>query len=144
MLRNMAAETLGARRAPKPPDLWTVIDTIPALIVCALPDGSIEFVNRGWQEYTGRSLEDLTGWGWKTTIHPDDLSKYIDEWSVARAAGKAFEIEVRVRRADGQYHWLLIRKVPLRDQTDQIVRWYGTSHSAYHRHNSHDGLDGSA
>jgi len=140
MLCKMAAETLSANRPGKPLDLRTVIDTIPALIVCALPDGSVEFVNQGWQEYTGRSLEDLTGWGWQTSIHPDDLSKFIDGWSIARAAGKAFETEARVRRADGQYRWLLIRKVPLRDQTDQIVRWYGTGYDIEDRRQAEDRL----
>jgi PAS domain S-box-containing protein len=140
MLCKMTAETLSAKRPGQPLDLRTVIDTIPALIVCALPDGSVEFVNQGWQEYTGRSLEDLTGWGWQTSIHPNDLPKFIDDWSVARAAGQAFETEARVRRADGQYHWLLIRTVPLRDQTDQIVRWYATGYDIEDRKHAKDRL----
>jgi PAS domain S-box-containing protein len=109
-------------------DLRTVIDTIPALVVCALPDGSLEFVNQNWREYTGSSLEQLTGWAWQSVIHPDDVSKFMDEWNAARTAGKPFENEARVRRADDQYHWFSIRKVPLRDQTGQIVRWYGTGY----------------
>jgi PAS domain-containing protein len=75
------------------------IDTIPALVVCALPDGSVEFVNQAWREYTGSSLNNLTDWGWQTAIHPDDLSKFIDEWKTARAAGKPFQNEARIRRS---------------------------------------------
>jgi PAS domain S-box-containing protein len=140
MICKMAAETTGARRPGKPLDLRTVIDTIPALIVCALPDGSVEFVNQSWQEYTGCSLEDMTRWSWQTAIHPNDVSKFIAEWGVARAAGKAFETEARMRRADGQYHCFLIRKVPLRDQADQIVRWYGTGYDIEDRKQAEDRL----
>jgi PAS domain S-box-containing protein len=104
MICNMSAGAQGATRKGEPLDLRTVIDTIPALVVCALPDGSIEFVNQAWREYTGFSLEELTVWGWQTAIHPDDVSKFVEEWNVARTAGKPFENEARVRRADGQYH----------------------------------------
>src|SRR6266853_4129654 len=64
MIRNVSAEAQGATRKREPLDLRIVIDSIPALVVCALPDGSIEFVNQAWREYTGSSLEQLTGWGW--------------------------------------------------------------------------------
>jgi PAS domain S-box-containing protein len=75
-----------------------------------LPDGSVELVNRSWQEYTGCSLQQLSGWVWQTTIHPDDVAKFIDEWTVALAGGKPFQTEARIRRADGQYRWFLIWK----------------------------------
>jgi PAS domain S-box-containing protein len=128
MIPEMIAEVPNAKRLGFPLDLRSVIDTIPALVVCALPDGSVEFVNQSWREFTGSTFEELTSWGWQTVIHPDDLRKFVDEWNAARAAGRPFENEARVRRADGQYHWFSIRKVPLRDQANQIVRWYGTGH----------------
>ena len=130
MIPEMAAGAgaRDAKRLGQPLDLRSVIDTIPALVVCALPDGSVEFVNQSWREFTGSTLEKLSGWGWQTVIHPADLRKFVDQWNVARAAGKPFENEARVRRADGEYHWFSIRKVPLRDQANQIVGWYGTGH----------------
>src|SRR6266478_7078540 len=91
-------------------DLRTLIEKIPALVLCALPNGSVEFVNRAWQEYTGCSLQPLSGWVWQTAIHPDDVAQFIDEWTVALAAGKPFQTEARIRSADGQYRWFLIRK----------------------------------
>lgn len=136
----MSAEAQGATRKGEPLDLRTVIDTIPALVVSALPDGSVDFANQAWREYTGSSLDELTGWGWRTLIHPDDVSRFMDEWSMARSAGKPFENEARVRRADGQYHWFLIRKVPLRDQADHIVRWYGTGYDIEDRKHAEDDL----
>jgi PAS domain S-box-containing protein len=124
----MATGTEGANDMEKPLDLLTVIDTIPALVVCALPDGTVEFVNRTWREYTGCALEQLTGRGWQTVIHPDDITKFMEEWNAAREAGKPFENEVRVRRADGEFRWFLIKKVPQRDTSEQIVRWYGAGY----------------
>jgi PAS domain S-box-containing protein len=93
-----------------PLDLRNLIEKMPTPVVCALPDGSVEFANRAWLEYTGCSLQQLSGWVWQSTIHPDDVAKFIDEWTVALAGGKPFQTEARIRRADGQYHWFLIRK----------------------------------
>src|ERR1700747_2132318 len=106
----MTAEAQGVGPSTEPMDLQALIETIPALVVCALADGSAEFANRAWHEYTGCSSQELTGWGWHATIHRDDLPKLIQEWTVATAAGKPFETEARIRRADGQYQWFAIRK----------------------------------
>jgi PAS domain S-box-containing protein len=106
----MTAEAQGVGRSREPIDLQALIETIPALVVCALADGSAEFANRAWHEYTGCSSSELTGWGWHAAIHHDDLPKLIQEWTVATAAGKPFETEARVRRADGEYQWFAIRK----------------------------------
>jgi PAS domain S-box-containing protein len=126
MICGVATEMEGANDMEKPLDPLTVIDMIPALVVCALPDGSVEFVNQTWREYTGCALEQLTGRGWQTVIHPDDVTKFIEEWNAARAAGKPFENEVRVRRGDGEYRWFLIKKVPQRRiRTDRPVVWSG-------------------
>jgi PAS domain S-box-containing protein len=106
----MTAETQSTTQTSEPLDLRMLIETIPAMVVCALPDGSVEFANRAWQEYTGSSLPQLRGWGWQTAIHPDDIGKFVDEWGVAVAAGKPFQTEARIRRADGEYRWFFIRK----------------------------------
>jgi len=105
--------------------LRLIIDTIPTIVWSKLPDGSADFLNRHFREYTGLSLEQGLGWGWMNAFHPDD--RLIEEWRVALAAGQPFEKEARLRRADGQYRWFLIRAVPLRDERRNVVRWYGTS-----------------
>ena len=104
--------------------LRLVVDTIPALVVIALPDGSVDFINKGWRDYTGLPLESLTGWGWNSAIHPDDLARFAQEWDVARAAGEPFQNQARVRRADGAYRWFLIRKTPFRDASGRVAKWY--------------------
>ncbi len=107
---KMTSETHGARRSTEPLDLRDLIETIPALVLCALADGSAEFANRAWQEYSGRPLQELTGSGWQTTIHPDDIANFFHESTVALVSGKSIETEARLRRADGQYHRFSIRK----------------------------------
>ena len=107
--------------------LRLLIDTTPAFIHTALPDGALDFLNEGWQEYVGLSLTDLLGWRWTTAIHPDDVEEFVDKWRASVASGEPFVAESRVRRADGEYRWFLHRKVPLRDETGEIVKWYGSS-----------------
>jgi PAS domain S-box-containing protein len=104
-----------------------VIDTIPALVWSKLPDGSADFLNQRFREYTGLSVEEGLGEGWLKAMHPDDCASSIDVWREAFAGGKFFELEARLRRADGEYLWFLFRGAPLRDQAGKIVKWYGTS-----------------
>jgi PAS domain S-box-containing protein len=107
--------------------LRQVIDAIPALAWCNLPDGSNEFLNKGWHEYTGLSEEESHGWGWQTAFHPDDLPPLMEKWMKMLTSGEPDEVEARLRRHDGAYRWFLIRAEPFRDESGDIVRWYGTS-----------------
>lgn len=91
-------------------DLQNVIETIPALVVCALSDGTVEFVNLAWQEFTGYSPKKLNDSGWRSIIHADDLAGFVEEWNIALSAGRSFETEARIKRSDGQYRWFLIKK----------------------------------
>jgi PAS domain S-box-containing protein len=116
--------------------LRLIIDTIPTIVWRKLPDGSVDFLNRSFREYTGLSLEDGLGWGWMNAFHPDD--RLTEEWRAALAAEKPFEKEARLRRADGQYRWFLIRAVPLRDEQGNIANWYGTSSDIEHLKRAED------
>src|SRR6266702_8112669 len=107
--------------------LRQVIDTIPTLAWCNLPDGSNEFLNKRWHEYTGLSPEESNGWGWQVAFHPDDLPPLMERWGELLASGESGEMEARLRRYDGEYRWFLIRVEPLRDETGRLLRWYGTS-----------------
>jgi formate hydrogenlyase transcriptional activator len=103
-----------------------MVDTIPTLAWCSLPDGSIEFFNQRWHDYTSLSPQQAQGWGWKVTIHPEDLEKSMDKWRALLASGEPGEVEARLRRYDGGYRWFLFRSEPLRDERGDIARWYGT------------------
>src|SRR5580693_720834 len=106
--------------------LRKIIDTIPTLAWCSLPDGTGIFWNRRWHEYTGLSLEVVRGWGWQDAIHPEDLKEIMDKWLGFLATGQPGEVEGRLRRFDGTYRWFLFRAEPLRDESGNIVNWYGT------------------
>ena len=92
------------------------IDTIPVMVWSAFPDGSLDFFNQRWVEYHGCSMEDLDPQGWQAVIHPEDRARADDKWRAGLAAGEPYEHELRVRRADGEYRWFLVRAVPLRDE----------------------------
>jgi PAS domain S-box-containing protein len=107
--------------------LRVLIETIPALAWTSLADGSTDFVNRRWLEYTGISPEQMRGAGTPPPFHPEDTDEHLGKWRSALATGETFENEARVRRAaDGEYRWFLIRSLPLRDEKGNIVKWYGT------------------
>jgi PAS domain S-box-containing protein len=108
-------------------NLRQVIDAIPALAWCNLPDGPNEFLSKGWHEYTGLSSEESHGWGWQKAFHPEDLKLLMERWMKMLASGEPDDIEARLRRHDGVYRWFLIRAEPFRDESGNIVRWYGTS-----------------
>src|SRR4029077_2959678 len=101
--------------------LRLVINTIPAYAWSARPDGSVDFINQRFLEFTGRSMQDILGRGWESLLHPEDLARYVGQWQAAVAIGEPMESEARVRRADGDFRWLLIRNVPLRDELGGIV-----------------------
>ena len=106
-------------------ELQLFIDTIPAPVWRASPDGSRDFVSQRWLEYTGLPPGDGLGWDWTRVLHPDD--RFVDRWNAAVAAGDQLEAEARLRRADGLYRWFLIRAVPSRDEQGTIRKWYGTA-----------------
>jgi PAS domain S-box-containing protein len=107
--------------------LRQVIDAIPTLAWCNLPEGPNEFLNKVWHDYTGLSPEESHGWGWQAVFHPEDLPPLMKRWGELLASGEPGEIEARIRRHDGVHRWFLVRVQPLRDEAGNIVRWYGTS-----------------
>jgi len=123
-LENKVAErTAELRRSEK--ELRGLLDSIPAIVWSALPDGSNSYANRRFVEYCGMPPEQIAGSGWHTVTHPEDLERHNAKWLACVASGETFEDEVRFRRADGEYRWHLQRGVPLRDEAGNIVKWYG-------------------
>jgi PAS domain S-box-containing protein len=102
----------------------SIADSIPALIALMTPAGEVESVNRHVLEYFGATLEELKGWAAGNAVHPDDLPAVIAAWKRAVDTGEPFEIEQRLRRADGIYRWFDVRGLPLRDAQDRVARWY--------------------
>ena len=118
-------------------ELRSVIETIPAMVWSALPDGSNVLMNKRWADYTGLSA---TGLGWQASVHPDDLGRHLDVFYESSAKGVPFQDEVRLRRADGEYRWFIVAGVPLCDEKGNIVKWYGTLHDIEDQKQTEDSL----
>jgi PAS domain S-box-containing protein len=103
-------------------ELRNVIETIPAMVWGALPDGSNVSMNQRWSDYTGGSA---TGLGWQAAVHPDDLESHLNAFYESSAKGMPFQDEVRLRRADGVYRWFLVQGAPMRDGQGNVLKWYG-------------------
>jgi formate hydrogenlyase transcriptional activator len=121
LLRELAETKAAAAQVRK------ILDTIPTFASCNHPDGSNEFLNQRWHDYTGLSPEEARGRGWRVAVHPEDLQKVLDTFRALRVSGESREIEHRLRRHDGAYRWFLFRIEPLRDELGNIVRWYATN-----------------
>jgi len=104
-----------------------LVDSIPALIHTARPDGYLDYFNKPWLEYLGVTLDKVAGWNWTTFIHPEDVEGILAKWRACLSTGELFEYETRVLSANGEYRWMFHRKAPLRDANGNIVKWYGSS-----------------
>jgi PAS domain S-box-containing protein len=155
--RKRAEEELRRSEALAEQRLRLVVDTTPALINSSRPDGYLDYVNKGWLDYFGFSLEtaldradvmkmsmppkaDVSGLDWQPIIHPEDLPGFTDQWKSMLALGKPGEREARVRRFDGDYRWLLFRAVPLYDETGKLVKWYGSAFDIEDRKRAEEAL----
>jgi PAS domain S-box-containing protein len=104
----------------------------------ARPDGSAEFHNQRWLDYTGLSAKQTLGSGWEAAIHPDDLPRILETFREALKSAKPYEVEGRFRRFDGEFRWFLFRGSPLRDQSGKIAKWYGTNTDLEERKRAED------
>ncbi len=123
IMPDMASSAPGSERL----NAQLLVDSIPALIHTARPDGYLDYFNKPWLEYLGATLDKVAGWNWTNFVHPEEVEGILAKWRASLATGEIFEYETRVRRADGEYRWMFHRKVPLRDANGNIVKWYGSS-----------------
>lgn len=105
----------------------TLGDVAPGFIWTVNAEGRFEYANRTWEEFTGSSCDDLNANGWQRFNHPDELAEVERRWSEAAQQGRPFEMELRYRRRDGEFRWMLSRIVPVTDDAGQVSRWVGSS-----------------
>lgn len=102
-------------------------ESLPHLVWTCRPDGYCDFLSRQWVEYTGLSAEEQLGSGWVEQLHPDDRAQVQAAWARATERGDSYDVEFRIRRADGVYRWFKTRAVPLRDASGTLVKWFGSN-----------------
>ncbi|MDB5500768.1 MAG: sensor signal transduction histidine kinase [Tardiphaga sp.] len=121
-------------------EIRQTVDTVPALIARYRPDGFMDFRNKNWREYTGLSQDNFGGRRWGSALHPDDEEMVEREWREHIATGEPFELEQRLRKADGEYRWHRVRRVPLRGETGEVVKWYAIAFDIDDRKRTEDAL----
>jgi PAS domain S-box-containing protein len=102
-----------------------IADTMPSLVWTAEPDGKVDYVNRQYQDFTGKPAYRNNGW-FDIPIHPEDRKSTLVRWAHSLKTGQSYQMEHRILRKDGTYRWFLTRGVPVRDG-DQITKWYGSA-----------------
>ncbi|SDT32509.1 hybrid sensor histidine kinase/response regulator [Bradyrhizobium canariense] len=105
----------------------TLAEAVPHHVWTATPDGLLNWFNPRVYEYAGLSVSQLSGENWTEIVHPDDVAGALAAWTSAISTGEAYEVEFRLRRADGAFRWFLARAVPARDERGKIIRWIGTN-----------------
>ena len=134
-LRNAAGEVVGIfvqghevteqHRAQEA--LLAFSNSIPAIAWVAGADGMLERFNSQWQAYTGLSVETALGRGWTAAVHPDDLPTARVVWERARGLGQPWQVDYRLRGADGGWRWFQAHAVPQLDAQGRVLRWFGTT-----------------
>jgi PAS domain S-box-containing protein len=128
------------RQTPDRLELWSFLDRVPTMVWSALPDGSLDFFNQAFRDYTGHSPDQFPGSEWKAAIHRDDFQKFETWWQNLRHSQEASTAEVRLRRFDGSPRWFLIFANPLRNESGKVIRWYGTNLDIEDRKRAEDTL----
>jgi PAS domain S-box-containing protein len=121
--------------------LLTLTEVLPQILWFAANDGDVLFYNLHWYEYTGQHPDDARNWGWTPVLHPDDFERCMERWKQSLETGEIYEIEYRLRRADGVYRWHLGQAVPYRDESGQIVRWFGSCTDIHEQKTEQDRLE---
>jgi PAS domain S-box-containing protein len=117
-----------------------IINTIPELAWSTGSDGSVDFLNQRWLDYTGFTAGQALGWNWATALHPDDIGGLTEYWKTIMSSRTPGEYEARLRRFDGVYRWFLFRAVPVKDESGNVIKWYGQNIDIEERKRAEDAV----
>ena len=113
-------------------ELKLITEVIPQQIWTASANGEVDYFNQRWIEYTGIPLEETVNSDWSIILHPEESARFRSTWAESVSTGRKYNMEARLRGADGVYRWFLVKARPLRNQQGKIIRWYGTNTSITH------------
>ena len=136
-----ASRALEAALQEQTSQVRQMAESLPTLVTGYRPDGPADFVSQQWVDYTGIPSAEQVGYGWVEQVHPEERERVRDEWRSAVRRGEALSCELRLRGGDGLYRWFRWRCAPVRDQTGQILRWYGTTTDVNDQKRAEDELD---
>jgi len=105
----------------------TLADNISQLAWTADHTGWIYWYNKRWHDYTGTTLEEMQGWGWKKVHHPDHVDRVVRRISRSFLTGEPWEDTFPLRDRHGRYRWFLSRALPIRDGDGEVIHWFGTN-----------------
>lgn len=125
---DVTQQRLGEERLREDAERFRLItETIPQLVWSARADGFSDYYNQRFLDYLGMTLQEMQGFVWSNTVHPDDLAAAVTAWNQAVSTGEDYAIEFRIRQGrSGAYRWHAVRGVPLRDSAGRVLRWFGT------------------
>jgi PAS domain S-box-containing protein len=124
--RTEALELLNSQLTRKNQELDAIMKTAPDIIFSSKSDGHSDYISGRFHEYTGGQSGLTNGTGILEYVHPEDLERSLAQWSRAIQKGENYESEYRLRSKTGEYRWFRARAVPIRDESGEVARWYGT------------------
>jgi PAS domain S-box-containing protein len=124
-LDNLRAEQTRRELAETQERMRFVLESLPILVWTATPEGERDYFNTRWLQFTGRPIEADLAYGWLEGVHENDRERVRQMWQQSVATGQPYQAEYRLRRADGQYRWLLMRGLPRYGTNGQITMWVG-------------------
>jgi PAS domain S-box-containing protein len=101
-------------------------EALPQLVWTCSPEGECDYFNSKWTQFTGVPQEELLGMKWREVLNPVDRERTCSYWLEALKGDAPYDLEYRIRRADGEYHWFKVRATPLKDLQGRIIKWFGT------------------
>ena len=104
----------------------TLAESMPQFVWITDDKGMNTYFNEKWTEYTGLSMEESHGSGWNKPFHPEDQLYAWEAWKLATETGGEYAVQCRLLKNNGEYHWFIVRGIPLKDNNGKIIRWYGT------------------
>src|SRR6516164_10042103 len=120
-------QTTRAEAAAREQQFRTLANSIPQLAWMADKEGYIFWYNDRWYDYTGTTLEEMQGWGWRNVHHPDEVERVVERIKTAFNTGDPWEDTFPLRSKNGEYRWFLSRALPIKDEEGKVVRWFGTN-----------------
>lgn len=103
------------------------LESIPGMVFTTRPDGYCDYQSQQWVDFTGVPMNEHLGDGWSRLLHPEDQPRAFAAWRTAVEGRAPYDLEYRIRRHDGAYEWFKVRGNPIRNDTGQIIRWFGTA-----------------